>query len=272
MKNAIKIMLLLISNFTFCQDIIYKNDKSEIKAKVLEIEDQKVKYKLFDFLDGPTYNIDKKEIFMIIYKNGKKEVFTNKSTAVEEVKKPVQTENAFKIYTTNNNQSQNTINKTTEETDFYYAPSRLNMNFIEGFDFSLTGSIEGFNKKAMDKNASTFNYLNFGLQTTLSTYSDDVTELFVSDIVVYASWYFPINKLSNKENINIGFFPYTYFGGVLRNTRSSIDTGFSSLETNDWTGDIALGIGLDYKFSRGFGLTFRYDLDYKMGVGINFNF
>lgn len=272
MKKILLIVIFICVSHVNAQDIIYKNDKSEIKAKVLEIEETKVKYKLFDFLDGPTYNIDKKEVFMIIYKNGKKEVFINEPAVVEEVKKPVQTENANKIYTTSANQSQNIINKTAQETDFYYAPSRLIINFIEGFNFSLTGSIEGFNEKAIKKDASTFNYLNFGLQTTLSTYSDDVIELFVSDVVVYASLYFPINKLSNKENINTGFFPYTYFGGVLRNTRSSIDTGFSSLETNDWTGDVALGFGLDYKFSKGFGLNFRYDLDYKMGVGINFNF
>jgi len=57
------------------QDIILKQDGSEIKTKVLEITDQQVKYKMFDFQEGPTRNINKSEVFMITYENGQKEVF-----------------------------------------------------------------------------------------------------------------------------------------------------------------------------------------------------
>lgn len=72
------------------QDIIIKNDKTEIKAKVLEITDEHVKYKEFDFQDGPIYNLKKSEIFVIIYKNGKRETFPT-SPAPEPVKPaPVQ--------------------------------------------------------------------------------------------------------------------------------------------------------------------------------------
>ena len=60
------------------QDFILKQDGSEIKAKVLEITDQQIKYKEFDFQDGPIRNISVSEVFMITYENGKKEVF-NKS-------------------------------------------------------------------------------------------------------------------------------------------------------------------------------------------------
>lgn len=70
----------------YAQDIIVKTDKSEIKSKVLEIAEDVIKYKQFDFLDGPTYNIKKAEVFMVIYKNGKRETFTstaNKTAAKE---------------------------------------------------------------------------------------------------------------------------------------------------------------------------------------------
>ena len=40
------------------QDIILKKDGSEIKAKVLEITEQQVKYKDFDFQNGPIRNIN----------------------------------------------------------------------------------------------------------------------------------------------------------------------------------------------------------------------
>jgi hypothetical protein len=64
---------------TQAQDIILKKDGSEIRAKVIEITDQQVKYKEFDFQDGPTRNINNVEVFMITYENGQKEVF-NKIT------------------------------------------------------------------------------------------------------------------------------------------------------------------------------------------------
>ena len=44
-------------------------------GKVLEITDQQIKYKEFDFQDGPTRNMNISEIFMITYENGKREVF-----------------------------------------------------------------------------------------------------------------------------------------------------------------------------------------------------
>jgi len=59
------------------QDIILKQDGSEIVAKVLEITDQQVKYKEFDFQSGPIRNINKSEVFMITYENGKREIFNN---------------------------------------------------------------------------------------------------------------------------------------------------------------------------------------------------
>ena len=65
------------------QDIILKKDASEIKAKVLEITDQQIKYKDFDFQDGPTRNINISEVFMVTYENGQKEVF-NKLTDAKE--------------------------------------------------------------------------------------------------------------------------------------------------------------------------------------------
>jgi len=71
-------VLVAVTGFIFsanAQDIILKKDGSEIKAKVLEITDQQVKYKDFNFQDGPTRNINISEIFMVTYANGQKEVF-----------------------------------------------------------------------------------------------------------------------------------------------------------------------------------------------------
>jgi hypothetical protein len=77
MKRAILLILLLagISNITFSQDIILKKDETEIKAKVLEITPEGIKYKDFEFQDGPTRTMKISEVSMIIYENGRTERF-----------------------------------------------------------------------------------------------------------------------------------------------------------------------------------------------------
>lgn len=57
------------------QDIILKKDGLEIESKILEITDQQIKYRDFDFLNGPVRNIPISEVLMITYENGKKEFF-----------------------------------------------------------------------------------------------------------------------------------------------------------------------------------------------------
>ena len=65
----------------FAQDVILKKDGSEVKAKVLEVSDQQIKYKEFDFQTGPTRIINTYEVFMITYENGKKEVYNKQAPA-----------------------------------------------------------------------------------------------------------------------------------------------------------------------------------------------
>jgi hypothetical protein len=48
-----------------------------VEAKVLEIDQETVKYKKFSNQDGPTYNLTKAEIHKIKYENGEEETFKN---------------------------------------------------------------------------------------------------------------------------------------------------------------------------------------------------
>lgn len=61
---------------THAQDKIMFIDGTEILSKVKEINNTEIKYKLFDNQDGPTIITLKKNIFIIKYENGTKEVFT----------------------------------------------------------------------------------------------------------------------------------------------------------------------------------------------------
>jgi len=64
----------VFSGFIYAQDIIYKKDNTKIEAKITEITPTEVKYKLFNYQDGPTIILLKTEVTIIIYQNGIQEV------------------------------------------------------------------------------------------------------------------------------------------------------------------------------------------------------
>ena len=92
MHLFILILLLAgVSHNVTAQDIIYKENGQQVKAKVKEITEVSIKYKRYDHLEGPLRNIPKREVFMIIYENGKREKFVSekpKDQKDEKGKKP----------------------------------------------------------------------------------------------------------------------------------------------------------------------------------------
>ncbi|MBN8572468.1 MAG: hypothetical protein J0M05_01015 [Candidatus Kapabacteria bacterium] len=66
------------------QDIIIKRDGKEIPSKVLEISSTEIRYKDFDFLSGPTRVLPISQVVVILYENGKREVFSSKDEEVKE--------------------------------------------------------------------------------------------------------------------------------------------------------------------------------------------
>jgi hypothetical protein len=71
---------LVISITAHSQDIIIKKTGDEIKAKIVEIGINEIKYKRFDFQDGPVYTISKSDVVLIKYENGINEVINSGST------------------------------------------------------------------------------------------------------------------------------------------------------------------------------------------------
>jgi len=69
----------LFAHFVSAQDVIIKNNKSELSVKVEEITDKTVRFRYFTRQDGPVYNLEKSEIFMIIYRDGTRESFSGKT-------------------------------------------------------------------------------------------------------------------------------------------------------------------------------------------------
>ncbi|GAB3531339.1 hypothetical protein GCM10027443_13370 [Pontibacter brevis] len=66
------------------QDVITKKTGESLKAKVLEITLDEVKYKHFERLEGPTYTLAKAEILLIQYEDNTKETFDTESSVQQE--------------------------------------------------------------------------------------------------------------------------------------------------------------------------------------------
>ena len=69
-------LFCLINNLQSQDILVYKNG-DEIQSKVIDVADDNIKYKKWGNLDGPSYTASKKDVLMIKYQNGTKDVFNN---------------------------------------------------------------------------------------------------------------------------------------------------------------------------------------------------
>ena len=83
MKKNILLLFALIGFGTavMAQDLIITKDKAKIYATVTEVNENDIRYKLFDNPSGPVYFLKKSEIASILYENGYVDVF-NINTSV----------------------------------------------------------------------------------------------------------------------------------------------------------------------------------------------
>jgi hypothetical protein len=96
------------------QDTIIKSNGDLVAAKVMEITSTEVKYKRFNFLDGPTYIVGRGEIKMIKYSNGLKEEF------------PTTPVNSIVV-----NEAQDVYYNQRNQYPLYVTPAQINYNRIE---------------------------------------------------------------------------------------------------------------------------------------------
>jgi hypothetical protein len=103
-----------VKKATHCERVVFR-DGTERDVILLEIGIGEIRFKSCDNPDGPVYIKEKSSIFMIVHKDGSKEVMK------EEEVKPSPTE----------------LNNYNDEP--YKRPVRTNRSIITGFIFSLTG-------------------------------------------------------------------------------------------------------------------------------------
>ena len=88
MKKIYQLLLTILMThsliLSFAQDVIYKIDGAEIKAKITDITTETIKYKKYEQQDGPIRNILISDVFMVIYEDGTREVFKDESNTSED--------------------------------------------------------------------------------------------------------------------------------------------------------------------------------------------
>lgn len=72
MKKIIFFLITAVMSLcAFAQDVIITKESKKIDAKILEVTKSEIKYKEFDYQDGPTFTLGVEDINSIIYANGK---------------------------------------------------------------------------------------------------------------------------------------------------------------------------------------------------------
>jgi hypothetical protein len=141
---CIFMLLFLAPHFIKAQDKIHKTDNTVIEAKVIEITDVEIKYKIFSNQSGPTYTIGIPEVSMIVYENGEKEVYNEPkvkpTTAV--TNNPVTTE-------TKPTSSTNNDTKKSEPQSF---DKGLYLNIGPGF--GINAASQSFDNNVTNNNSS----------------------------------------------------------------------------------------------------------------------
>ena len=102
MKNVtlLTVCLFALIQLSFSQDVITLTNGEKINALVIEVSPDLVKYRKFDNQEGPLYSILKKEVYMVKYQNGDKDIFNISDNTVnqetgEEEKKPLTYQSGF---------------------------------------------------------------------------------------------------------------------------------------------------------------------------------
>lgn len=138
MKKIVVIVILLMAGLQAvqAQDLITTKKGDDIQAKVLEVSDTEVKYLKYNNQDGPVYVIDTRDILLIRYENGEKDIFTDADVYEPVAVMPVQEGMRYKEYS----HLYNTRGYHSQWGDTYEpALSGVASAFIPGLGQCLTG-------------------------------------------------------------------------------------------------------------------------------------
>lgn len=253
------------------QDLIVKTDQQEIKAKVIEIQENQIKYKKWDRLDGPLYNINKSEVFMIIYQSGDREFFNQQKPEETNTNSNVVANPSYSEQNQANNvfysakvaTQQNTSTKNTSAV-IYPTLGRINLGFGNNSSPDASTIALGVTSyipfSSHTKGSLELEYGVCGIfsdvDNSFEQFSTSITTISLA--LNYGYMLTPDLKISNGLGYYYGFGTQTF------------DSSFASGETDISINDLYYNVTLDYLFTKGFGINIRYDQIIGFNFGISF--
>lgn len=238
---TLAILFTLINSIIYAQDRLVKKDKTEFKIKVVEITDSEIKYKKFDNLNGPLYNIKKNEVAVIVYENGKVETFDE---VKPEAKKVVPASATPQTEATKNNGTVGPEKPVNIENSFIIRKVTINgkeKTAREGFTthtINVNAPLSGF--------PAIFNSINMAIVPDIlaglgfSFYSDNSTASATSTgFSIAARGLYSFNNL-----LKMPIAKYNFYGGLSLNF-SSVSTTVTIPGFGTTSGSSsAFGVGL----------------------------
>lgn len=252
------------------QDIIVKNNKEEIKAKVLEVDTDRVKYKLFDSQDGPIYTVLKGQVFMIIYKNGRRETFEMSTS-------PSPPPAAAKVPAPPASPTDPVASPLTDATAakkrFFDGPLRFTI-FYSNDDGTATDGLGGGG--VAGTRITLLSSVEKYVVPRFFTVGGDLAPSFcfqegcpqITSASLFVVGYVPLNFISGKlEKSNTGLFPFVKLGfGYERIFFPETDV-YESFGVGAW--GAMLGLGLDYRLKDNFGVSIQTRAGFsQFGIGM----
>jgi hypothetical protein len=274
--NKLYLILLctLFFNTVQSQDVIIKTDQSEIKAKVIEILEDKIKYKKWERLDGPVYNISVDDVFMILYKNGDREFFNQQGTTPKtepNTNQNSQTTTAVGSFLGVQQQTQQQQVQTRTQVNpvdkSYYYPDlgRLNIGFgndgsSEASTFAI-GLVASQAFSNVNQESFELEYGGYGLFSNIEVAgASSNTSIFAFSLALNYGY-----LLTEQFKISSGLGYYYGVGTV------SFESDFANSDEEITVNGFYYNINLDYLFTQSFGVNLRYDEVMGLNFGITFS-
>ncbi len=253
MKNISLFVFVMSCVFSIvkAQDVIVLKNTDEIQGKILEISPNTVTYLEWDFQDGPTRTINKSDIFVVKYQNGKKESFADASVSrktlpqgkyIDRIKPQ-----AYIYFGT-------PIEKNGAGPAF---DASLGARFYDYFYLGLElGYACVFEKVGIATDVQGLNPVEFWMYTHLLSFSANM-----KGYLPVSEKFFPFVNLS----IGLGVFP---LDGMIHDKQHRADYDIYLGSSMAWF-NMQIGAGFDFKrFSMGIG----YHVLSKNGVNCNLGY
>lgn len=290
-KRLLLLMSVLMAPFlTHAQDTLVYKDKSIELVKVLEVSGYEIKYKMADYLDGPTFVIPQRKLHSILYANGRKQMFVSKNPTLEEKRNPV--------HARREPQKPNviTINHGYKEIPQFITPYRTKRNLLWG---SFTGILDRECVEITGESSEKHNtmmygggigydrlelltpkipiYIKFGLNLTCTTSPKEFIGIIHQDYRSYKTYgsqtflriSLPVNFGYCFNTHNTGIMPYTgisLHGNAIGNSNIYLYHEGTLRYKETWKGQyrpvtISWNTGVDFFFKNNLYLGINYSLE-----------